>query len=68
MVGGFSNQPSFDPDTQKLELKAEYVGVGEIIRVAGQVLVMFNTETTEKEMYPYYFINGLNDIFDVIPL
>lgn len=68
MVGGFSKIPDFDPETQKLEIKAEYVGVGEIIRFAGQVLIMFNTETTAREVYPYYFTNGLDDIFDVLPL
>ena len=68
MVGGFSNVPDFDPQTQRLELKTEYVGAGEIVKVSGQVLVMFNTETTEKEMYPYYYQNGLEEIFDVIQL
>ena len=68
MVGGFKNLPEFDALTQRLVLKEEFVGVGEIARIQGQVLVIFNTETTEKEMYPYYFFNGLDHLFDILPL
>jgi hypothetical protein len=63
MVGNFSNTPYFDPQTHKLELKPEYIGVGEIRKIMGQVLVIFDTETTTIEMYPYYYYNGLDDIF-----
>jgi len=68
MVGGFSNRPELDLQTQRLELKEEFIGVGEIACLAGQVLVIFNTETTESEMYPYYYANGLDQIFNVIQL
>jgi hypothetical protein len=68
MVGDFNKRPSFDPETQRLELKSEYVGTGDIVRSAGQVLVIFNTEKAEKVMYPYYFANGLDDIFDIVPI
>ena len=68
MVGDFRNRPQFDPETQILVLKPEYVGVGDIIRVSGQIQVMFNSETVTSEYYPYYFYNGLDDIFDVIEI
>lgn len=65
MVGDFRNVPQIDSLTQELVLKQEYIGVGEIIQMAGQVLVIFNTETTEKEMYPYFFENGLDYLFTI---
>jgi hypothetical protein len=68
MVGGFSNRPDFNPDTHTLVLKPEYNGVGDIIRVSGQIQVIFNTEESTSESYPYYFYNGLYDIFDVIEI
>lgn len=68
MVGGFSNVPTFDQLTHRLELKPEYLGVGEIVCMAGQLLVTFNTETTEKEMYPYFFTNGLCYLFDIVEI
>jgi hypothetical protein len=68
MVGGFSNVPTFDQLTHRLELKLEYLGVGEIISMAGQLLVTFNTETTEKELYPYFFVNGLDYLFDIVEI
>ena len=68
MVGGFSNRPELDVQAQTLELKVEFIGVGEIACMVGQVLVMFNTETTDPEMYPYYYANGLDHIFNVIQL
>lgn len=68
MVGDFRNRPQFDPETQILVLKPEYVGVGEIIKVSGQIQVIFNTEDSKSESYPYYFYNGLDDIFDVISI
>ena len=63
MVGDFRNTPQIDLLTQELVLKPEYVGAGEIIQMAGQVLVIFDTESTEKEMYPYFFKNGLDYLF-----
>jgi hypothetical protein len=68
MVGGFSNVPTFDQLTHRLELKPEYLGVGEIVSMAGQLLVTFNTETAEKEMYPYFFANGLYYLFDIVEI
>ena len=68
MVGDFRNKPDFNPETHILTLKPEYVGVGDIIRVSGQIQVMFNSETVTSEYYPYYFYNGLDDIFDVIEI
>lgn len=68
MVGGFNNLPEFDALTQRLALKVEFVGVGEITCIKGQVLVIFNTETTDPELYPYYFFNGLENLFDILPL
>jgi len=68
MVGGFSNRPELDVQTQRLELKEEFFGVGEIACMVGQVLVIFNTETTETEMYPYYYSNGLHEIFNVVSI
>lgn len=68
MVGDFRNRPQFDPETQILVLKPEYVGVGEIIKISGQIQVIFNTEDSMSESYPYYFYNGLDDIFDVISI
>lgn len=68
MVGDFRNRPQFDPETQILVLKPEYVGVGEIIKISGQIQVIFNTEDSTSESYPYYFYNGLDDIFDVISI
>jgi hypothetical protein len=68
MVGGFSNVPTFDQLTHRLELKPEYLGVGEIVSMAGQLLVTFNTETTEKEMYPYFFANRLYYLFDIVEI
>ena len=65
MVGDFRNVPQIDLLTQELVLKQEYIGVGEIIQMAGQVLVIFNTEKTEKEMYPYFFENGLDYLFTI---
>lgn len=69
MVGDFSTiiRKKYDPDLYDIALKPEYIGVGEISSLAGQVLVIFNTETTDKEMYPYYYQNGLDDIFDLVP-
>lgn len=68
MVGDFRNRPQFDPETQILVLKPEYVGVGEIIKVSGQIQVIFNTEDSTLDSYPYYFYNGLDDIFDIITI
>ena len=68
MVGDFRNRPQFDPETHILVLKPEYVGVGEIIKVSGQIQVIFNTETALPELYPYYYYNGLEDIFIQIEL
>ena len=68
MVGGFSNRLEIDVQTQRLEIKEEYVGTGEITCMVGQVLVIFDTEATQSEMYPYYYANGLDHIFNVIPL
>ena len=68
MVGGFKNLSEFDVLTQRLALKEEFVGVGEITNIQGQVLVIFNTETTDPELYPYYFANGLGYLFDIVPL
>jgi hypothetical protein len=68
MVGDFNPQTKilFDQDTHYLELKPEYVGAGEIRKMSGQLLVMFNTETADPIMYPYYYQNGLDDIFVVL--
>lgn len=67
MVGNFNTfAPSFDPETKKLALKPEYVGVGEIIRMAGQVLIIFDTELADPKTYPYYFYNGLDTLFDIV--
>jgi phosphotransferase system IIB component len=68
MVGDFRNKPDFNPETHILTLKPEYDGVGDIIRVSGQIQVIFNSETVTSEYYPYYFYNGLDDIFDVISI
>ena len=68
MVGDFRNKPEFNPETHILILKPEYVGVGDIIRVSGQIQVMLNSENVTSEYYPYYFYNGLDDIFDVIEI
>lgn len=65
MVGGFKNRPKIDLLTQELSLRPEYIGSGEIIHMVGQLLVIFNTETTEKEMYPYFFENGLDYLFTI---
>lgn len=68
MVGDFRNKPEFNPETHILTLKPEYVGVGDIMRISGQIQVIFNTEESTTESYPYYFYNGLHDIFDVIEI
>ena len=68
MVGDFRNKPEFNPETHILILKPEYVGVGDIIRVSGQIQVMLNSENVTSEYYPYYLYNGLDDIFDVIEI
>lgn len=68
MVGGFSNRYEIDLETERLELKEEYLGVGEISCMLGQLLVIFNTETTVAEMYPYYYSNGLHEIFNVVSI
>jgi hypothetical protein len=66
MVGNFNNIPSFDQETQTLILKPEYVGTGETIKVAGQVLIIFDSENTTPDLYPYYFYNGLDMLFDIV--
>jgi hypothetical protein len=69
MVGDFSvNRPSFDPETQKLVLKQEYIGIGEVRRFSGTILIIFDTNVATEDMYPYYFYNGLDSIFDVVPI
>jgi hypothetical protein len=68
MVGNFNNKPDFNPETHRLELKQEYIGIGEIKKVMGQLLVIFDTETVLPELYPYYYHNGLEDIFIQIEL
>lgn len=69
MVGDFSGRaPSYDPNTEKLVLKPEYIGVGQIVKVMGQTLITMDSETTDPSDYPYYFHSGLEDIFDIIPL
>jgi hypothetical protein len=67
MVGGFNNIPEIDLLAQRLEIKNEFLGIGEIVCNRGQVLVIFNTETTDRETYPYYFANGMDYIFDILP-
>ena len=64
MVGNFNEIPGFDPETQILQLKPEYTS--EIRNMSGQLLVIFDPTTVEPELYPYYFYNGLNTIFDIV--
>lgn len=64
MVGNFNGMPGFDPETQTLRLKPEYTS--EIINMSGQLLVIFDPATVEPALYPYYFYNGLDTIFDIV--
>lgn len=69
MVGDFNvNRPSFDPETQNLVLKQEYIGIGQIQKYSGSIVIIFDTNTATEDMYPYYFYNGLDTIFDIIPI
>ena len=69
MVGDFSNNvPEFDPITQRIVLKDEHIGAGEIRKNTGNVLIIFDTERVTEEEYPYYFASGLYEIFDIVPI
>jgi hypothetical protein len=69
MVGDFSIKPPYyDETTHRLVLKEEYIGTGEIWKNAGNILIMFDTESCDVEEYPYYWASGLYEIFNIVPI
>ncbi len=68
MVGGFSKIPDFDPERFYLELKTEYVDIGEITKNLGNIIVTFNSYQTPEYLYPYYYQNGMDFLFNLMQI
>lgn len=62
---------TFDPTTQYLEFKQIYLDKMEIIYVYkgnSSPVYTIDPSDTSQELREYYYLNGLDHIFDIVPL